>query len=322
MTKPMQSNVFAPEMIETILAAFTIAGLQVVEFGAFSKRYIDISRETKSKKYVDDIEKCVKRIKDEFGEHKLMTAFNRQECELLILKMRKTAPAGVENYLRTINAMFNKALEWGYIRENPFSKIKLPKRQKEEMKIITDEERAILIKTIQEPLMKRLVIFNLNSGLRVTEITFLRYRNIDLGNERIFIGDKDFITKSKKVRVIYMTDELKTLCHDIMAEKGRRKDDDFIFGKPNGQPFLPTTLSKKFKKACRTAGLDERIHHHSMRHTYCSNIVNIGGNIMAAKELMGHSSIQVTQRYCHPDEAMKREAVKLLNKRNTISKSN
>ena len=308
----MQPNAFSPEMMEMFLAAFQSAGLPVVEFGAFSKRYVEIFKETKSEKYVKDIELCIKKINAEFDEHTLMTAFDYQSCELFILKLRKTAPAGAENYLRTIKAMFNKAKDWGYIRENPIDKIKLPKRQKEQMKIITDEERARLIGTIQNPLMKKLIIFNLNSGLRVAEITFLRYRHIDLGNERILIGDKDFTTKSKKPRLIYMNAELKLLCQQIMAEKGKRKDDDFIFGKPNGTPFLPETLSKKFKKTCRDAGLDERIHHHSMRHTFCSNIVNKGGNIMAAKELMGHSDIRTTQRYCHPDETMKREAVKLL----------
>ena len=251
-----------------------------------------------------------------------MTSFTYHECEMFILKLRKTAPAGVEIYLRTLKAMFNKAKNWGYIRENPFEKIKLPKRQKEEMKIITPEEVNKIMDAIQDSLMKKFVTFNLNSGLRVSEITYLRYRNIKLEDESVLIGDADFTTKSKKQRKIYMSDELKMLCQQIMDEKGKRTDDDFVFGKPNGMAFLPGTLSKKFKKACRDAGLDERIHHHSMRHTCCSNLINGGANILAVKDLMGHDDISTTQKYSHSTEEKKREAVKALNAKHSLASTN
>ena len=58
-------------------------------------------------------------------------------------------------------------------------------------------------------------------------------------------------------------------------------------------------VSKSFKAAVRRAGLDERLHFHSMRHGYASWLVQKGASLYEVQKLLGHTSITVTQVYAH-----------------------
>jgi site-specific recombinase XerD len=61
--------------------------------------------------------------------------------------------------------------------------------------------------------------------------------------------------------------------------------------------------------AARRAGLDEPPTPHQLRHAFASNVLDAGGAIDEAQELLGHASLSSTQVYCHPDPARLRAAV-------------
>ena len=77
-------------------------------------------------------------------------------------------------------------------------------------------------------------------------------------------------------------------------------------------PFTTNYVSKKFKQAVRLAGADDKIHFHSLRHSFASDLVNKGVPLYHIKELLGHSSIAVTEIYSHPDLESLHEAVNKL----------
>ncbi len=59
-------------------------------------------------------------------------------------------------------------------------------------------------------------------------------------------------------------------------------------------------LTHAFKKATYDARLhDDRLHFHSLRHTFASWLVQDGVSIYAVKELLGHSDVKTTQVYSH-----------------------
>jgi integrase/recombinase XerD len=61
--------------------------------------------------------------------------------------------------------------------------------------------------------------------------------------------------------------------------------------------------------AARRAGMDQAPRPHQMRHAFASNVLDAGGSLDEAQDLLGHASISSTQVYAHPDPARLRSAV-------------
>ena len=84
-------------------------------------------------------------------------------------------------------------------------------------------------------------------------------------------------------------------------------------------PFATTNGTKfkgvrdGFKNACERAGLSD-LHLHDLRHTFASHWVMGGGDLYLLKEILGHKSIVMTQRYAHLSPEFKKSAVNLLDK--------
>jgi len=71
-------------------------------------------------------------------------------------------------------------------------------------------------------------------------------------------------------------------------------------------------VSKRFKRAVRSTGLNEDIHFHTLRHSFASNLIQKGASIYVVKELLGHESISTTQIYSHLQSENLSQAVSLL----------
>ena len=75
--------------------------------------------------------------------------------------------------------------------------------------------------------------------------------------------------------------------------------EDLVFANPNtGRPIDRTKATKRFKKACRDAGVRE-IRFHDLRHTFATRLAASGQPLRALQEFLGHSDIKTTQVYAH-----------------------
>ncbi|HZW40650.1 MAG TPA: tyrosine-type recombinase/integrase [Ignavibacteriaceae bacterium] len=77
------------------------------------------------------------------------------------------------------------------------------------------------------------------------------------------------------------------------------KNDDYIFSKLKDVKLNEDYVSKQFKKAIRAAQLNDKIHFHTLRHSFASNLVQAGVSLYVVKELLGHSEINTTSIYSH-----------------------
>jgi len=71
-------------------------------------------------------------------------------------------------------------------------------------------------------------------------------------------------------------------------------------------------VSKKFKKAIRKSGLNPKLHLHSLRHSFCSNLINKGASLSVIQQLAGHSDFCTTLNYSHLASDSLQQAVELL----------
>ena len=76
---------------------------------------------------------------------------------------------------------------------------------------------------------------------------------------------------------------------------------------PANIKFNNDYVTKKFKKAVREAELNDKIHFHTLRHSFASRLVQRGASIYVAKELLGHSDVKTTQIYSHLEQSNLKE---------------
>lgn len=257
-----------------------------------------------------------------FSPLKTLDTLTQKDLEDWLDYEKRTAKKGYRNYYRVARALFNKAISWNYISENPLNKIKLEKFQKEKPAYVTEEILWSVTPHIKNEIVRDGVILAFFSGIRLGEVVSLTWDAVNLKEEVLIIG-KDFNTKSRKQRYVPMH----TIVKEILMERSKKREvrskptpfvplrggdkcgNGYVFCKSNGYPFTTDYFSRSFKRACRKAGVDEEIHFHSIRHGAITRMIIKGANLPAVQRIAGHSSIQTTMIYTHPDLNDLREAV-------------
>jgi len=214
--------------------------------------------------------------------------------------------------LRTIKASFNLAVQWKLIKENPCKEIKQFKIEEKEILSFTDEEIKLLISSINNSRIKRIIKFALHTGCRISEIVNLEWRDLDYKERVLIIRNKEgFYTKSGKNRKIPLTNNILEIITELKEIKDKivRIENDYLFIKENGNNYNRTNLSMEFKSYIRKIGLSEKYNFHCLRHTFVTRLIKAGININYVKELAGHSSINTTMNYIHIVSEDLREAI-------------
>ena len=173
---------------------------------------------------------------------------------------------------------------------------------------------------LADPYIKQYLIVGLSTGMRLKEILNLKISNIDMKNNIIHVvNDDSFQTKNGRNRDIpisqflkpYLDTYLKYWIHPRTFELQKRSiaHMETLFCNKDGQPI------KSFKTAYNNLIHLVGIKHatiHTMRHTFASHLVMKGVSIRTVQELLGHSSISVTEMYSHLSTGFKKQEIDLL----------
>jgi site-specific recombinase XerD len=283
---------------------------EVITLRIFEDEYINYVKANLSPSYVRSIQSSFVHLNNFLGIQKVISEIKLKDAEKFMIWLQGKTKRGYRVYYRTLKAAFNKALEWDYISENPFVKVKLPKVQRVAPKYVTGDRLSVICEKINNEFVRAIIKTAFYTGLRLNEVVNLRWNNIDLERRLIIVGDEHFTTKSKKQRCVPICEELIKLLK-VLSER-QEVNEGFVFCKPDGSAYTGDYASKCFKDACRTLGNDEGIHFHSLRHSFASNLVQKGVSLYVVKELLGHSSISTTEIYSHLNVESLREAVKKL----------
>ena len=120
------------------------------------------------------------------------------------------------------------------------------------------------------------------------------------------------MNKGKKDRIIPMTSVVKDISNLRSKVVTHVDNEEYIFTRIPCVKLNEDYVSGKFKKAVRISKLSERIHFHTLRHSFASILVQKGASIYVVKELMGHSDISTTQIYSHLRKENLIDAIRLL----------
>lgn len=213
-------------------------------------------------------------------------------------RLRSVKPASVNRDIATLKHAFSKAVEWGYLRTSPATRVKKLKEPTGRTRYLTKEEAAKLIRQCNASL-RFLVLAALSTGMRLGELLALRWEDIDMSNRSIHVIN----SKSHLDRHIPILDELFKV---LEAIKDRQVS---VFTNESGEPYR--FIHKIFNGAVRRAGIKD-FTFHDLRHTFASWLVMAGEPLYNVQRLLGHSTITMTQRYAHLSQDHLRDTIQKL----------
>ncbi|MCX6136088.1 MAG: site-specific integrase [Ignavibacteriales bacterium] len=223
-------------------------------------------------------------------------------------RMKEVRPVTCNIDLRTLRAALSTAVRWKLIESNPFSGQSLCRAaEQRDVAFITVENLQSILAVTPKGHVKDIVAIAFFTGMRLGEIISLQWLNVDFASGIIYVcNDVNFKTKTGKQRAIPMNVETSMI---LKRRVNQRVDERrLVFPGIRG-----AFASEQFKEAARLV-LGERtpIHFHSLRHSFCSNLVRAGANVRVVQSLAGHTSLSTTEKYLHCVTSDARNAVNLL----------
>ena len=215
---------------------------------------------------------------------------------------RKITKSSISRKLSSIRGLYNYLVREDIIKENHFNKIQNPKRELYLPKFLKDEEldKIFSVCNSNNPTEERdtLIIELLYAtGVRVSELVNIKI--IDINREEKLIK---VLGKGNKERmVIYNNHTKKAL--DTYLKDGynyfNKKSSEYLILNKNGNKLSERYIREIINKKVSQASLDIKISPHTLRHTFATDILENGADLMTVKELLGHESLNTTSIYTH-----------------------
>lgn len=210
------------------------------------------------------------------------------------------SPATRNRKAACLKSLFNWLHEEGWIERDLGLHIHAPKVPVRLPHHLSVDEALALLRSVQMALNTAteesdrklalrdfaLIMLLYGGGLRVSEACSLRWSQIDLDQKLLRIqgkGGKERIVALPAISVAAL-------------KKLLRSSEPFVFG--------PTPLSTRLayeivRSRGASAGLIKPLHPHALRHSYATHLLSSGANLRTLQELLGHRTLQATQRYTH-----------------------
>ena len=210
---------------------------------------------------------------------------------LLHLTQEKKITAGLQTaYVSALKFLYRTTLRQPEVVEH----LPYPKRPKTFPVVLTMQEVLTLFAAIRSPKYKAIIATAYGAGLRISEVCALKPTDID--TQRMLIHVR--LGKGNKDRYVLLGETVLALLRDYY-KTARRKGVYLFPGYKPQSPLCPTCVRQVLRKAVRKAGLSKKITFHTLRHSFATHLLESGYDIRVIQALLGHASIQTTQRYTH-----------------------
>lgn len=261
----------------------------------------------------------------------LLQKLSGEQVQSIVRSMQKKglAASTVRRHMKTLTQALDQAVEMKKIPSNPAKSAKLPTVEKPEIKFLTHEEQAAILRHLPVSTHGRAIRFLLGTGMRVSELCGLKWKDIQKDGihvDRVNMTIKDWqedgyinvetlpkTTMGK--RVIPLPSILKAILEEQRKDQIEKrlkagsvwegeepgKANGYIFANNIGKPADRHNIARSFRALCDKAGIPRR-GVHALRHTFATNWVQNNPDISSLSRILGHADPAFTYKtYCHAD---------------------
>jgi site-specific recombinase XerD len=160
---------------------------------------------------------------------------------------------------------------------------------------LSQEQVQRLFAQIAHPMDRALFLVMLRCGLRVSEVATLTLEQIDWEQHALHIVQG----KGRKDRCVYLSPDAVTSVQQGLAQHPGARAQGYVFWnrKRTQQPLSVKAIQKKMERYAKAAGITASCH--SFRHTFASNLLEHGAEVVAIRDFLGHSQIASSERYAN-----------------------
>ena len=209
-------------------------------------------------------------------------------------------------FLSACIAWCNRELGWNLPNPIPGRKLKEPEGRTRWLSLAEAEKLVDAASSNERaPYLADFLTLALNTGMRRGEMLGLEWRRVDL--QRRVISLEAAHTKTGKSRSVPLNDNARAaLINRARFRAETCPGSPWVFANDKGARI--SSFKRSFATACRVAGIEDfRIH--DLRHTCAAWLVTAGVPLPEVRDLLGHSSVTMTERYAHLDQVNIRAAV-------------
>ena len=225
----------------------------------------------------------------------------------------------MNRFVSSVRGLFKYCKKLGYIEKNPAEEVKNVKNPqvvtafmtgREVEELCSEPEHNELLWTSRDVAIFRMLY---SSGCRISELTNIKLSDFRKGGRCALItgkGNKQrlvyFDETSRRAMAAYMTDRAR-----VLSENGRDSGEDRLFVNQKGLPITTGGMRYILTRYSGEEGTKHHINPHAFRHTFATTLLNNGADVRMVQELLGHASINTTQRYTHVTTERLKEVYKL-----------
>ncbi|WP_083468444.1 tyrosine recombinase XerC [Stenotrophomonas pictorum] len=212
---------------------------------------------------------------------------------------RGLAAKSLQRRLSACRSFYTWLLKNRAIATSPAAGLRAPKAPRKLPQVLDADEAVQLVELPTDaPLGLRdraLLELFYSSGLRLSELCALRWRDLDVASGLVLVHGKGNRERAVPVG-----------SHALAALQQWRCDSAGTAEKPvfpgrGGGPITPRAVQIRIKQLAQRQGLFKHVHPHMLRHSFASHILESSGDLRGVQELLGHADIATTQIYTHLD---------------------
>ncbi len=224
---------------------------------------------------------------------------------------QKYKPKTVKRKIASLKALFHYFEYKGLIERNPFSKLHVKFREPILLpKTIPLHTVETFLSTIYNQISSAKTAYQRKNalrdaaviellfatGIRISELCYLNVNDINLYDRSILIYGKG--SKERKVQI--GSDDVVNILEKYKSNYEKEINNcNYFFVTQNGNRLSDQAVRRMIKKYTSLAAIDLHITPHMFRHTFATSLLEADVDIRYIQEMLGHSSINVTEIYTH-----------------------
>ncbi|PKO02331.1 MAG: recombinase [Chloroflexi bacterium HGW-Chloroflexi-5] len=284
-----------------------------MDYLPFEKYLEGLDRSSKTVEgYLQDLrlfEKWFEQTNGEKFSPKGFTSIDGREYRSYLLTVEKAAAATINRKIAALRAFGAWTVSSNYFDSNPLASLHGIKEQNAGIRWLDKKEQSALLRQLDKDFNaaktesakrnairnRSIVILFLNSGLRIGELCDLAMDDVDLSERKGSIIVRE--GKGRKMRTIPLNLHARAALTEWLSIRGSTSHSE-VFSGQRGNALTPNAIQRFLDELARICNIEATPH--SLRHTFCKNLINAGVTIEKVAAIAGHESIQSTRRYIEP----------------------